>query len=364
MNVVSLFSGCGGLDLGFINAGFNVLWANDIVPEAVNTYRKNIGNHIHLGDISKIDLAEVPKADILVGGPPCQAFSLAGLRDPNDARANLIWEYIRLLKHVEPRAFLFENVIGLKSAKDETGNLVIEELRKAFKDIGYNISWEIVNTANYGIPQRRKRIFIVGTKSEVPFEFPTPTHNEEGNNGLLRWVSCIEAIGDLPLIQDGIEKTTYRTDPSSKYQSYMRTTSEEVNLHNFQTISAFEKQIIPCIPIGGNYMSIPVDIATPRILRLQETGGRTTLYGRLHPDKPSFTISTYFNRITGGCHIHYEEDRIMSIREAMRFQSFPDNFRLFAKSKRAQHTMIGNAVPPLMAEVFAKHLYTYLAQNT
>ena len=162
MNVVSLFSGGGGLDLGFQRAGFKIIYALDNNKNAVNTYRKNIGDHIKCADITKIELSEIPKADVIIGGPPCQSFSLAGKRNVEDSRGQLIWSYFRILEYVKPRAFVFENVIGLLSARTSGGEKVVDQLKEAFSRIGYTIELKVLNAVDYGIPQRRKRVFIVG----------------------------------------------------------------------------------------------------------------------------------------------------------------------------------------------------------
>ena len=221
MKVVSLFSGGGGLDLGFKECGFDIIWANDMDKEAVSTYKENIGNHIVLGDITKIKEESIPQADVLIGGPPCQSFSLVGKRDEKDPRGELVWHYIRILKHVNPNYFIFENVVGLKSAKTKDGKSVIDELIHTFKDIGYSVKWEVINAADFGIPQRRKRIIIVGYKNGFNFSFPNTTHNENGTDGKLKWVSVSDALDDIsePTIE-GI--VNYKTLPMSDYQIKMR----------------------------------------------------------------------------------------------------------------------------------------------
>lgn len=359
MNVVSLFSGCGGMDLGFKNAGYNVIWANDILKEAYETYKHNIGNHIVLDSIDEISTDIVPQADILIGGPPCQSFSLAGKRETEDDRGQLVWEYLRILEAVEPKCFLFENVVGLKSATTQNGEKVLDNLKSAFAEKGYTIFVDTINIADYGIPQRRKRVFIVGFKEQINFEFPKPTHSENGENGLKTWLSVEEAIGDLP--EPSIEEyIQYRTEYQNNFQEYMRNKSEVVTEHKPQKLSELDMKIIESVPAGGNYMHVPDSIAPRRILKFKETGGRTTCYGRLLPNKPSYTINTYFDRPNSGCNIHYDQNRTLTIREAMRLQTFPDTFQLLANSKRKKHIIIGNAVPPMMAEILARHIYKHL----
>ena len=195
---VSLFSGGGGLDLGFKQAGFNIVWAIDNNADAVNTYKRNVGSEILCGDITAIDIEKIPQADIVIGGPPCQSFSLAGNRHCDDERGRLVWRYLDIIKRVSPKAFLFENVIGLISAKDKQGNKILDNLLETFSEIGYHVTWHLVNAADYGVPQVRKRVIIVGLK-EGTFEFPQTTHNKLGTDGKKKYVSVEEAIGNLPM---------------------------------------------------------------------------------------------------------------------------------------------------------------------
>ena len=162
INVVSLFSGGGGLDLGFIAEGYNIIWAIDNNKNAAETYRANIGDHILCADINQINISKIPHADVVIGGPPCQSFSLAGNRNVEDERGQLVWKYIHIIELVKPKAFVFENVTGLLSAKNSQGEKIIELLKIAFKEIGYTIEQQVMNAADYGIPQRRKRVIIVG----------------------------------------------------------------------------------------------------------------------------------------------------------------------------------------------------------
>lgn len=374
--VVSLFSGCGGLDLGFKNQGFDIIWANDILDDACTTYRENIGNHIERNDILKINISEIPKADFVIGGPPCQGFSGIGRRDVTDERNMLVWNYFDVIEHVNPKVFVFENVVGLKSAKlpelDKFGNAVLEdngrpkkskkkvidELAEKFRDLGYaNIEIWTLNAADYGVPQRRRRVFIVGNRLGIDFPIPTETHSENATDCKLKWVSSFDAISDLnPPTENG--KADYKTPPGCEYQKRMRTTDNTVDLHITPYASPSERKIIPFISQGGNYNDVPDEHSTKRIMGFKKSGGRTTTYGRLHPDKPAYTLNTHFNRINIGANIHYDEDRIITIREGMRIQSFPDDFKLFSSTKRNYYLQIGNAVPPLLSEAIAGTIRT------
>ena len=360
MNVVSLFSGGGGLDLGFISSGYKVVWAIDNNKNAVSTYEANIGNHIIYGDIVEFDEKVIPKADLIIGGPPCQSFSLSGNRDSEDSRGQLVWRYLQILEHLNPKAFVFENVTGLLSAKDSKGNKVIELLHHAFETIGYTISTQVMNAADYGVPQKRKRVIIVGLKGEEKFKFPEPTHNESGE-GLLKHVSVYDALDDLgTAVADSSMVAVYKSKPLNEYQKRIRGDNSLITEHIIPTMSDLDKYIVKHVTPGGNYMDIPREVNSKRIRRLQETGGHTTCYGRMHPSKPSYTINTYFNRPNVGCNIHYADDRLITMREALRLQSFPDSYKLVSTSKQGKHLVIGNAVPPQLAKVIADRLKNYL----
>lgn len=352
--VVSLFSGGGGLDLGFKNNGFDIIWAIDIDKDAVSSYKENLGNHILLEDITKVNVKDIPKADVVIGGPPCQSFSLVGKRRIDDERGDLVWNYLRIIDEVRPKFFVFENVIGLKSAKTSEGTKVIDDLLIAFAELGYIVKWEVLNAADYGVPQRRKRLFLVGTKENINFEFPNPTHSEDGKNGKQKWVSVEDALGDLPPPNE-TGNVRYSSSPITNYQFKMRKNddSEFISEHIIPNLSELDKEIISHIPVGGNYMNVPDSVPSKRIKKFKETGGRTTCYGRLIPEMPSYTINTHFNRPNVGCNIHYKEKRLITIREALRLQSFPDDYKIKSSTKRGKHTVVGNAVPPLLSEAIA-----------
>lgn len=337
--VVSLFSGGGGLDLGFKEAGFDIIWANDINKDAVNTYKRNVGDNIVCQDIYQIDETAIPKCDFVIGGPPCQSFSLSGNRHSDDIRGRLVWRYLDILKELQPKGFLFENVTGLLSAKNNEGEKILPLLLQAFSNIGYSISYQVINAADYGVPQLRKRIFIVGLKGVMSlFDFPKPTHNADGSNGKLKYMSVSDALGDLPI-------------PSNDCK---------ISEHIWPTMSDLDKFICKYVKPGGNYMDIPDSVNSKRILRLKKNGGHTTCYGRMDPEKPSYTINTYFNRPNVGCNIHYAQDRLITVREAMRLQTFPDDYEFVSTSKLGKNLIIGNAVPPHLAKILAEHIKTYL----
>lgn len=361
IKVVSLFSGGGGLDLGFIWEDYKIIWAIDIDKNAVETYSKNIGSHIIHEDITTIDIKKIPKADIVIGGPPCQAFSLIGKRDVNDIRANLVWKYLEVIKHVSPKAFVFENVQGLLSSVNKEGNKVLDELIEQFKNMGYTLNYQVMNAADYGVPQRRKRLIIVGLKGEKKYEFPEKIYvdDETQNN---KYISVREALDDLEEANFS-GNVGYKDVKMSEYQKLMRSKSEKTTDHTIPTMSELDKFIVANVKPGGNYMDIPDNVASERIKRLKKEGGRTTCYGRLNPQKPAYTINTYFNRPNVGCNIHYKYNRLITVREALRLQSFPDDYQLYSSSKSGKNTIVGNAVPPLLAMHIAKKLKLYIKKK-
>jgi len=357
LEVVSLFSGCGGLDLGFKKSGFKIIWAIENFKEACRVYRENLQEEIICEDISKVKLGDVPECDILIGGPPCQAFSMIGKRNNKDKNFQLIWNFLNILKKKRPNKFLMENVTGLKSAKDEMGNRVLDLLIRKIESLGYSVTTTILNAADYGVPQRRKRLFIMGTTGSERIQEPKPTHSQENidNENLHKWVTVEEAIGDLPKPTADGTILKYPFPPLSEYQNWARKDSSGIYNHKIPTMSDLDMKIIKHVKEGGNYMDVPDSIPSNRIRKYKLTGGRTTTYGRLKRDMPSYTINTYFSRLNVGCNIHYSQDRLITIREGLRLQSFPDSFVLPSDlSKRAQYQLVGNAVPPLLALALSK----------
>jgi DNA (cytosine-5)-methyltransferase 1 len=351
--IASLFSGCGGLDLGFKWAGFPIVWANEIEKDASSTYNRFIGEHINTCDINSI-IENVPKTDIVIGGPPCQAFSMVGKRlIDQDLRGKLVYSFHEVIKRNQPNIFLMENVPGLLSSKVNGENLHIY-LARHFTSYGYNVSIHKLNAVDFFVPQKRKRVFMLGIKKthkHVPLEKGSELIKACLNltsNSLP--VNVSQALEDLPELSKNSTNIFYKMPPHSLYSNFMRIDSEKnITLHEMPTMSEKDKLFVKFIPPGGNYWNIPDEHCTQRILNFKKTGGRTTTYGRLHPEYPSYTINTYFNRPNVGTNYHYKEDRLITVREALRLQSFPDWFEPVYKSKRSLHMQIGNAVPPLLA---------------
>lgn len=304
MKVISLFSGAGGLDLGLIRAGHQVVWANDIDADCVETYRLNIGDHIVLGDVSKIDVSEVPDADVLVGGWPCQGFSLANMRRTvGDERNRLYEEFKRFLAAKKPRYFLGENVKGILSLG---GGEVVKRIVAEFEDLGYHVEYDLFNVADYGVPQKRQRVIFAGTRNDLPeecrFKFPAPTHCEHGTGELPRWVSIKTALHGIP-------------EPS----------------------------------LGA---LLPNHVAS----RYKLNGRNFTGHRFVDPDKPSPTLLARGNGKGGVCAgAHWSNKRRMTIRESASIQTFPLDFE-FVGGLGSGYRQVGNAVPVIFAEHLGKAL--------
>jgi DNA (cytosine-5)-methyltransferase 1 len=354
-SVISLFCGLGGLDLGFEWEGYSVAWANDNSRAATESYRLNFGIEPVLADINELSLGEIPDGDIIIGGPPCQSFSLVGKREEHDPRGRLVFRFLEIVRNKRPRCFVLENVPGMAASRVD-GQRLPEFLREAFEDLGYKAqAWRMLAT-EYLVPQRRKRIILVGARDFTPRE-PDPERYAEACYGI-RFVdydlSARAAIGDLGSCAPKGEKAMYRDGVPSVFAMLMRSAElEEVTLHERPRMSETDQRLLSYIPPGGNYRDVPDHAATDRILRFKREGGRTTTYGRLHPDRPAYTVNTYFRRPNVGCNFHYEEQRLITPREAMRFQSIPDHFELRYNSQDERNALIGNAVPPLMARAIA-----------
>lgn len=305
MKVVSLFSGAGGLDYGFHMAGHEVIWANDLYEDAVETYRKNMGNHIVCEDISKIDTKNIPDCDIVIGGFPCQGFSVANMkRHVGDERNALYKQLIRVIAEKKPKFFLAENVKGLTNlGKGEVFKMILKD----FENLGYCVKYKVLNAADYGVPQTRQRVFIVGVRNDIKweYEFPAPTNDKNEANGLAKWVSVSEALKNIPDpdLENDLPNHTY-----SKYK---------LNINGY---------------IGHRL---------------------------LDPTKPAPTVTARGDNKGGVViHPHPNGQRRMSCRELATVQSFPLDYE-FAGNNSSVYRQIGNAVPPLLACAVAKVFCDY-----
>lgn len=304
MKVLSLFSGAGGLDLGLIQAGNTVIWANDIDINAVETYKKNIGTHIVLDDIKNICISELPKADVVVGGFPCQGFSQANrFRMLDDERNALYKFFYEVIREKQPIFFIAENVKGILSlGKGEA----IKQIVSDFEAAGYYTDLHLVNMADYGVPETRQRVIIIGQRQdygkEMLFRFPKQTHSKDGKNGLKPWVSIAEAIDHFP-------------DPD-----------------------------LPNEVLNHDYSKYKVEYRD------------YTAHRQTDPDKPSPTVLARGNGGGGVCAIpHYNGKRRLTVRESATVQTFPEDFE-FCGVRGSCYRQIGNAVPVLFAKLLGQEL--------
>ncbi len=340
-NIIDLFCGCGGFSLGFERAGFNVLLGIDLWKDALSTFRYNHRNSNTLeADLSKlapeetIPLLNGHNVDVIIGGPPCQGFSIAGKRIMDDIRNKLYQNFVRFVAYFKPKAFVMENVPNILSIG---GGAIRESIIDDFSKLGYAIEYKVLTASDYGVPQNRRRAIFVGFLNGHHFDFPRPFEATK--------VTAFEAISDLPenSIDDG---GFYPMSPTSDYQRLMRRNSNCVLNHQATSHNTKTVEIISLVPDGGNYKDLPQELQDTRKVHIAWT--------RLNSQKPSFTIDTGHRH-----HFHYSFNRIPTARESARIQSFPDDF-YFTCSKTSQLKQIGNAVPPLMAEAIAKSLLKQL----
>ncbi|MFT5451651.1 DNA cytosine methyltransferase [Psychrobacter aquimaris] len=322
--IISLFSGCGGLDLGFHQEGYETVWANDFDHWACETFKKNIGDVIVEGDIEQIDPYDnnsIPDCDIVLGGFPCQDFSMIWKRPGLDGeRGNLYKSFLRVVDAKKPKVFVAENVKGLLTANNKKA---IKQIVSDFESIapGYKVKVKLYNFADYGVPQLRERILIVGIRSDIDFDFehPGPTHSAKDEE-LLPHVTAGEALANIPDDAKNIEQ---------------------------QNLSPKTVEKLKLISAGGNFTDIPKDHP------LYVKGMISHVYRRIHPDEPSKTIIAAGGGGTWG--YHYPEPRSLNNRERARLQSFPDDFE-FVGTMTQVRKQIGNAVPPQGVRELAKTL--------
>lgn len=343
-NVLDLFCGAGGLSYGFEKAGFNILLGIDNDAMAIKTFEKNHSRAKSIcGDITEITykdhilpLLEGKKIDIIIGGPPCQGFSLSGPRNFNDPRNKLYLSYIRLVEEIQPKAFVIENVPGLISL---FSGEVKDNIIKIFSQMGYEVKYKILCAADYGVPQNRKRVVFVGVKGNNSYEYPEVQSEQ---------VTCEMALSDLPPLIDelGEEVQSYTMPPQNAYQNIMRKKSHYVYNHVAALHSEKVQHIISLVPDGGNYKNLPAEFRESRNFHVAWT--------RFNSQKPAPTIDTGHRH-----HFHYKYNRVPTVRECARLQSFPDDF-IFLGNKTQQFRQVGNAVPPIMAERIADQMLKLL----
>lgn len=348
--VLDLFSGAGGLSRGFLDAGYNVVLGVDFDDMALKTFKANHGtaeamkldlfNHDNLSKIEEFLAERNIKLDVLVGGPPCQGFSLAGPRDANDERNTLYTAMVKLAKRVKPKIVVLENVLGMIRLYEGKG---AQRIIDDFTDLGYKIKYQVLYAPDFGIPQIRKRVFFVGIlDSEEYFEYPTPIFSKD------EYITCEDAISDLPALEGilGDEVQDYPVKANSEYQKLMRKNSQKIYNHIGTIHSEKTVKLISMVPEGKNYKSLPEEYSSQ--FKYNEA------LTRYHSKKPSLTINTGHRS-----HFHYKYNRIPTVRESARLQSFPDDF-IFYGNKSQQYKQVGNAVPPMLGYYIALKLKNYL----
>jgi DNA (cytosine-5)-methyltransferase 1 len=406
LRVIDLFSGAGGLTFGFyyniVNNKFkkrdNVefVFSNEFAPQAVSAFKKNYGDDIPViaGDICDITdekIAEYTKGeevDIIIGGPPCQSFSTVGQRK-YDERAKLSNQYLRILESVKPKMFLFENVKGILSMKeifyktDEDGNtiyeevkkhrgdreyikkepvvdhygdLVMEKLKSEFDRIGYSIQHRTMLATDFGVPQNRERVFIIGIRKDLEIEWEFPA----GKGPLY---SIEDAISDLPPVAEGEEINEYTVAPQNDYQRLMRGNCKRITEHYCGIYGDKIRTVIQNVAEGEGKNDFNRKVEDGLIdKKYYLTSGYGNTYGRLERNKPSTTITNNLATPSALRCIHYEQNRALTPREGARIQSFPDWYQ-FEGNRTDVARQVGNAVPPLMAIAFADQIISLVIEK-
>lgn len=358
LKVLDLFSGAGGLSRGFMDAGYEVVLGVDFDDAALRTFKENHGNatamkldlfeHDNIREILQFLKKNNHKIDVLVGGPPCQGFSVAGPRNMNDKRNSLYLAMVKIAEKLKPQAVVLENVPGMIQINDGIGaKRIVEDFAK----IGYKMVPKLLYAPDYGVPQIRKRVFFVGLRNfDEDFKFPEPFVAPTS------YITCEDAIADLPSLQTrdgeiiyGEEEQDYLYAPANEYQKLMRKNSSKVRNHIGSIPIEKTKKMIALVPEGKNYKSLPEEYS--KLYKYHEA------LTRYHSKKPSLTINTGHRS-----HFHYKWNRIPTVRESARLQSFPDDF-IFYGNKSEQYRQVGNAVPPMLGRAVAMQLKCYLKEQ-
>lgn len=351
LKVADIFCGAGGLSYGFAkNDFFKIILANDIDKDALNSYAQNHKDTKTIcKDIAQLyqnELAKYGKIDILLGGPPCQSYSTLGKRKM-DKRAHLFTEYLRILEILEPKAFIFENVVGLLSMQKRE---LFKQICKEFENLGYKVFYEILNAAHFGVPQIRERVFVVGILREFckkDFLFPNPTHKD--------FTTLENALCDLPPIVSGEngDKKGFLCEPNNEFLRFVRN-GKKLSEHCSPKNNPNLIKIMQTLKDGQCKDDLPQEI--------RPKSGYTNTYAKMWWRQPAPTITRNFSTPSSSRCIHPRDSRALSIREGARLQSFPDDY-VFAGSENAKRLQIGNAVPPLVSIALANTIKGYFSKN-
>jgi DNA (cytosine-5)-methyltransferase 1 len=363
LTTIDLFCGAGGLSEGFRQAGFHVLAGQDYDAAAGATFAATHGGAGFIGGpIQKVTpeaLLQAARAgqgqiDVIVGGPPCQGYSVYNhQRGEDDPRAGLFREYLRIVEAIRPRWLVMENVTGITSI---AGGAIVREIRSGMAALGYRVEMQILKAEDFGIPQERRRVVFIATRTDAPILFPAPTHGP----ALSPFVTVWDAISDLAPLRNGenVDTLPYATAPANDYQRMLRNNSGLVSNHSAPRLAPVNEERMKHIPAGGSWRDIPFDLL-PAGMKLAKRSDHTKRYGRPRKTDLACTILTKCD-VHWGAYIHPVQNRAISVREAARLQSFADSF-VFQGSRTEQYTQVGNAVPPLLGKAVAEALLTAMA---
>jgi DNA (cytosine-5)-methyltransferase 1 len=366
---ISLFCGAGGCSLGFEQAGYSILYATDKDKAAVATYHKNFHEtQCVQANIEHIDFMKIMNTvgikegelDILIGGPPCQGFSTAGAHFWDDPRNELLKNYFKALKMIKPKWFLMENVEGLLTSNK--GSYVSEAV-KAFVDLGYQIRLEKIYSQEYGVPQRRKRVLIIGNKLGIDFKMPEPTLKVSGQIFRNSDVTLAHAINGLPpATNNQNQKLDYTKEAIDEFEKLLRENSIGVEDHYYPKVNGIQLDRMSALLPGDSMKDLPEHLqhesfkkrANRRVadgMPTEKRGGAPSGLKRLKSDEPCLTITGTATREF----IHPTENRPLTLRECARIQTFPDSFS-FSGNASEKIQQIGNAIPPMLARILAEHI--------
>ena len=389
LSCIDLFSGAGGMAEGFRQAGFKVLSANDADPASTETFRYNFPETRFIkGPIELLQPENLinghsigeGEIDCVIGGPPCQAFSINNhRRSAEDDRAGLFRDYVRIVKALKPRTLVMENVPGILSIDN---GAVVKEIEESLAALGYQSKTRVLYAEEYGVPQERRRVFITATRlgwddSLIPDGTygPRPKPSEHSGSFIHRWRRCEgmtyghmnsltvgAAIGDLPEIENGggSDKMKFGRPPTTQLQNLLRGKAEYVYNHRTRCLSENMMKRIQEVPEGGSWRDLPWDLLTAGMKRANRNS-HTKRYGRPRTRSRSCTILTKCDPHWGS-YIHPTQNRTLSVRETARLQSFPDRF-WFSGGIGKQYAQVGNAVPPLLAAAIANSVKQYLVKR-
>jgi DNA (cytosine-5)-methyltransferase 1 len=366
---ISLFAGAGGCSLGFGQAGYDIRFATDIDRDAIDSYQQNFpGTQCEVSDVRALEPQlllerlglQSGELDILLGGPPCQGFSSAGAKSAEDPRNSLVHHYVRLLEGVRPKWFVMENVEGLLT---NDGGLHVRDAVEAFLAAGYAVNLEKIYAQGYGVPQRRKRVLIVGNRLGHDFVFPEPVTSFSGSIFRKGEVTFSNAVDDLPRATgDATQPLAFVKPPRNELQVYLRGDAKTVTDHFSLELSALQLKRVRGLQPGQTMKDLPEHLQHESFRRrafrrvmdgtpVERRGGAPSGLKRLFADEPCLTITGAATREF----VHPTEDRLLTLRECARLQTFPDSF-VFAGSAASRIQQIGNAIPPMLARALAKHI--------